>query len=103
MGVSPKYFRSAQNIETVFAANCVGHQILVTILLSLLKKVAAEGPSSEARVVVTTSSMHSFYRQLDMDLLTAPTHQTQDHRWYMAVWSFEAGQYPLHEGAYPSA
>lgn len=74
MGVSPKYFRSAQNIETVFAANCVGHQILVTILLPLLKKVSAEGLSSEARVVVTTSSMHSFCRQLDMDLLTAPTH-----------------------------
>lgn len=74
-GVNLQYFRSAQNIDTTFAANCVGHQILVTILLPLLKQTIAKTPfdDGDARIVVTSSSMHALCRRLDLDLLTTPT------------------------------
>ncbi|KAJ5446086.1 hypothetical protein N7491_002168 [Penicillium cf. griseofulvum] len=43
-----------QHIERVFATNCVGHQVLATSLLPLLKNGAT--PRSDARIVVTSSS-----------------------------------------------
>lgn len=74
-GVNAQYLRSAQNIDTTFAANCVGHQLLVTVLLPLMKETIAKAPSAEtdARIVVTSSSMHLICRRLDLDLLTTPT------------------------------
>lgn len=74
-GVNFQYSRSAQNIDTTFAANCVGHQILVTILLPLLKETIAKTPpgDEDARIVVTSSSMHALCQRLDLDLLTTPT------------------------------
>ena len=70
-----QYSRSAQNIDSTFAANCVGHQILVTVLLPLLKETIAKTPpgDGDGRIVVTSSSMHAFCRRLDLDLLTTPT------------------------------
>lgn len=72
MAVSPQYHRSQQNVESIFAANCLGHQILVTLLLSLLSETV-RATSSDARIVVTSSSMHRLCRKLDLDLLTLPT------------------------------
>lgn len=72
MAVSSQYNRSQQNVEMVFAANCLGHQILVTLLLPLLKETV-RATSSDARIVVTSSSMHRLCRKLELDLLTLPT------------------------------
>lgn len=72
MGVSSQYNRSPQNVELIFAANCLGHQILVTLLLPLLKETVRV-TSSDARVVVTSSSMHRLCRKLELGLLTLPT------------------------------
>lgn len=71
-----QYSRSEQEVDTTFAANCVGHQLLVTVLLPLIKQTIAKAPPSadtDARIVVTSSSMHMICRQLDLDLLTSPT------------------------------
>ncbi|CAI7601360.1 unnamed protein product [Penicillium crustosum] len=59
--------RSSQKIERVFATNCVGHQVLTTLLLPLLKNGVAH--SNDARIVVTSSSFHLWCQQLDLDLL----------------------------------
>lgn len=87
LGVSTQYNRSPQYIESVFAANCVGHQLLVTILLPLLKRVTIESPPSDARIVVTTSSMHMFCRRLDFDSLTAPDRSSRS-KVIDAVWRY---------------
>ncbi|CRL25131.1 Short-chain dehydrogenase/reductase SDR [Penicillium camemberti] len=58
---------SPQKIERVFATNCVGHQVLTTSLLPLLKNGVT--PSNDARIVVTSSSFHFWCQQLDLDLL----------------------------------
>ncbi|EAW06277.1 putative short chain dehydrogenase/reductase [Aspergillus clavatus NRRL 1] len=72
MGLSPKYKCSPQNVEIIFAINCVGHQILTMLLLPLIRRSITQGKASEARIVVTSSSLHSVCRQLDLDLLTSP-------------------------------
>lgn len=72
LGVPYEYKRSPQGIDRVFATNCVGHQVLVTLLLPLLKKAVPTAPRG-VRVVVTSSSLHSVCRQLDLDLLTSPS------------------------------
>lgn len=87
LGVSTQYNRSPQNIESVFAANCVGHQLLVTILLPLLKQVTIDSPTSDARIVVTTSSMHMFCRRLDFGSLTSPDPSSR-FKIIDAVWRY---------------
>ncbi|KAL5688939.1 hypothetical protein EMGR_000338 [Emarellia grisea] len=73
LGVGPQYKRSPQNIEVVFATNCVGHQVLATLLLSLLRRTINQGKAQEARIVVTSSSFHQFCRKIDLNLLTSPS------------------------------
>ncbi|OQE04345.1 hypothetical protein PENVUL_c034G04000 [Penicillium vulpinum] len=65
--VQNEYKHSPQNIERVFATNCVGHQVLATALLPLLKNGVMHG--NDVRIVVTSSSFHFWCQQLDMDLL----------------------------------
>ena len=72
LGVPYEYKRSPQNIDRVFAANCVGHQALSTMLLPLLKN-AVPSAHHGVRIVVTSSSLHSVCQQLDLDLLTSPS------------------------------
>lgn len=67
-----EYKLSPQGIDWIFAANCVGHQVLVTLLLPLLKKATSTAPDG-VRVVVTSSGLHSVCRELDLDLLTSPS------------------------------
>ncbi|KAJ5977477.1 hypothetical protein N7501_000819 [Penicillium viridicatum] len=67
ISVQNEYKRSPQNIERVFATNCVGHQVLTTSLLPLLKNGVT--PSNDARIVVTSSSFHFWCQQLNLDLL----------------------------------
>jgi len=59
----------------IFATNCVGHHILVSLLLPLLKATIERFKAGDARIVITTSSLHAFCRELNLDLLTssAPT------------------------------
>lgn len=73
LGVGPQYKRSPQNIEVVFATNCVGHQVLATLLLPLLRRTINQGKAQEARIVVTSSSFHQFCRKIDLNLLTSPS------------------------------
>lgn len=86
MGVSLQYRRTRQNIEWVFAANCVGHQVLVTLLLPLLKETTIEDKTNDARIVVTSSSMHPLCRKLDLDLLATPTRPKLT--FYDGVWRY---------------
>lgn len=67
--MSREYKRSAQDIEWIFATNCLGHQILIMLLLPLLKETV-RNTSGDVRIVVTSSSMHQLCRKLDLDLLT---------------------------------
>ncbi|CAI7665093.1 unnamed protein product [Penicillium glandicola] len=77
--------RSPQNIERVFATNCVGHQVLATSLLPLLKNGVT--PSSDVRIVVTSSSFHFWCQQLDLDLLSSSSRV----KWpalYDGIWRY---------------
>ncbi|KAJ5084281.1 hypothetical protein NUU61_008860 [Penicillium alfredii] len=87
LGVPKEYKRSPQNIEWVFATNCVGHQVLVTLLLPLLKKALLTSSNGDVRVVVTSSSLHLVCRRLDLDQLISPSRI----KWpalYDGVWRY---------------
>lgn len=86
LGVSPEYTRSPQGIERIFAANCVGHQVLVTRLLPLIRNAVPTTPHGP-RIVVTSSSLHMVCRHLDLNLLTFPSRI----KWpavYDGVWRY---------------
>ena len=70
----------------MFAANCVGHHVLVTLLLPLLKSAIATYGASDTRVVITTSSFHLFCREIDFDLLTAP--KATKSIYYDGIWRY---------------
>lgn len=70
LGVPFEYKLSPQGIDRVFAANCVGHQVLVTLLLPLLK-AAVTTANNGVRIVITSSSLHSVCRGVDFDLLSS--------------------------------
>lgn len=72
LGVPHEYKLSPQGIDQIFAANCVGHQVLVTLLLPLLK-AAVTTANNGVRIVVTSSSLHSVCRGIDFDLLSSPS------------------------------
>jgi len=64
----------------------VGHHILVSLLLPLLKATIVRFKTSDARIVITTSSLHAFCRELNLDLLTstAPTKAAS----YDGIWRY---------------
>ncbi|KAJ6048020.1 uncharacterized protein N7446_011061 [Penicillium canescens] len=72
LGVPYEYKLSPQGIDRVFATNCVGHQVLVTLLLPLLK-AAVITANNGVRIVVTSSSLHSVCQGVDIDLLSSPS------------------------------
>lgn len=84
--LTPAYSLSRQKIEIMFAANCVGHHILVTSLLPLLKSAIVKYEEPDARVVVTTSSCHQFCREVDFDLLTSP--KATKSVYYDSIWRY---------------
>ncbi|KAL4889105.1 putative short chain dehydrogenase/reductase [Aspergillus ambiguus] len=86
IGISTEYNLSPQNIEAVFAANCVGHHRLTTRLLPLLKQTVTQDKSSNARIVITSSSLHTFCRKLDFGLLTTPT--PPKNRYIDGIWRY---------------
>lgn len=59
-------------MDRVFAANCVGHQVLVTRLLPLLK-AAVTTAKNGACIVVTSSYLHIVCRGIDIDLPSSPS------------------------------
>lgn len=86
LGVPYEYTRSPQNIDNVFATNCVGHQVLVTRLLPLMKSSVPTAPNGP-RIVVTSSSLHLVCRHLNLDLLTSQSRI----KWpalYDSVWRY---------------
>lgn len=62
-----EYTNSPQGIETVFAANVLGHFTLVNLLLPLLEKTAEQ--YGDARVALASSSLHAGCQELNFDLL----------------------------------
>lgn len=70
----------------MFAANCVGHHVLVTLLLPLLKSAINKYGAPDARIVVTTSSLHLFCREINFDLLTAP--KATKSVYYDGIWRY---------------
>ncbi|KAF7719433.1 Uncharacterized protein PECH_006852 [Penicillium ucsense] len=72
LGVQPIQQLNNDGIDPIFAVNCIGHQILTTLLLPYIKKAAPTAPHG-ARIIYTSSSMHQFCRTLNLADLTRPT------------------------------
>jgi hypothetical protein len=64
------YTLSAQGIETIFATNVVGPFVLTNILLPKLESTATQ--HGNARIVITSSSLHLGCRELKLDLIMSP-------------------------------
>jgi NAD(P)-dependent dehydrogenase (short-subunit alcohol dehydrogenase family) len=87
IGIINEHKCSPQNIERVFATNCVGHQVLATLLLPLLKRGVVRPDNSDVRIVVTSSSFHLLCQQLDLELLSSSSRV----KWpalYDGVWRY---------------
>ncbi|KAL7276567.1 hypothetical protein RUND412_000447 [Rhizina undulata] len=69
-----EYVLSPQGVETIFAANHLGHFHLTNILLPLLIKTPKRFPSTctSSRIVATTSSMYIMASQISYPSLTSP-------------------------------
>ncbi|KAJ5605908.1 hypothetical protein N7510_008689 [Penicillium lagena] len=88
LGVPPQYKRSSQNIDWVFATNCVGHQVLTMLLVPLLKRAVTHTNNGDARVVVTSSVLHVVCRHLDLDLLTSPSRIIKWSDMWDGIWRY---------------
>ncbi|EAU32252.1 predicted protein [Aspergillus terreus NIH2624] len=86
IGISKEYKLSPQKIDVVFAANCVGHHVLTTHLLPLLRQTVSQNKTNDARIVVTSSSLHSFCRELNFDLLASP--KPPKNRFVDGIWRY---------------
>jgi NAD(P)-dependent dehydrogenase (short-subunit alcohol dehydrogenase family) len=76
---------NTHGIDPIFTTNCIGHQILTTLLLPLLKKATSTTPFG-TRIVISSSSLHQLCRTLDLSALTRPT-----KKWpaiYDSVWRY---------------
>ncbi|KAH8594953.1 putative short chain dehydrogenase/reductase [Bisporella sp. PMI_857] len=67
----PDYTLSPQGIETIWAANVVGPFVLTNILLPKIESTAQT--YGDARIVVTTSSVHFGCQDLDLDSTMSKT------------------------------
>lgn len=74
LGIQPIAPLNSHDIDPIFTANCIGHQILTTLLLSLVKKGTTTAPHG-SRIVVASSSLHKLCHVLDLSALTRPTHK----------------------------
>lgn len=63
----PEYRLSPDGIDEIFAVNHLGHFLLTSQLLPLIEKTASA--SSDARVVVTSSSLHQMASSLHFETL----------------------------------
>jgi NAD(P)-dependent dehydrogenase (short-subunit alcohol dehydrogenase family) len=84
--IKPEYSLSPQGIESLFATNCVGHHILVALLLPLLRSTIVQHRAPDARIIFTTSSLHVFCCELEFDLLTAST--PSKSAYYDGIWRY---------------
>lgn len=82
----PAYSLSPQSIEIIFSVNSVGHHILTILLLPLLKSTTSHFKTNDARIVITTSSLHSVCRALDLSLLTSLTRPK--NACYDGIWRY---------------
>ncbi|KAF3392500.1 Short-chain dehydrogenase [Penicillium rolfsii] len=85
LGIQPIAPLNTQGIDPIFTTNCIGHQILTTLLLPLLKKTTSTAPLG-TRIVISSSSLHQLCRNLDTAALTRPT-----KKWpaiYDCVWRY---------------
>jgi len=68
----PSYELSPQGIDTIFAANHLGHFHLTNILLPLLISTPNRFPVTSTRIIVTSSSMHALCRSISYSTLSSP-------------------------------
>jgi NAD(P)-dependent dehydrogenase (short-subunit alcohol dehydrogenase family) len=64
----------------------VGHFLLVSLLLPLLKSTTVKFKTNDARIVIATSSLHSLCRELNLHLLTSPTPTKSPY--YDGIWRY---------------
>jgi NAD(P)-dependent dehydrogenase (short-subunit alcohol dehydrogenase family) len=86
LGIQPITPLNTYGIDPIFTTNCIGHQILTTLLLPLLKRATSTSPTGTARIVVSSSSLHQLCRTLNLSHLTRPT-----RKWpaiYDSVWRY---------------
>lgn len=68
----PNYELSPQGVETIFAANHLGHFHLADTLLPLLLSTPKTHSVSSTRIIVTSSSLHCLCGSIDVQSLTSP-------------------------------
>ncbi|PWW77899.1 NAD(P)-binding protein [Tuber magnatum] len=68
----PNYELSPQGVETIFAANHLGHFHLTDTLLPLLRSTPKTYSVSSTRIIVSSSSLHHFCGSIDVQSLTSP-------------------------------
>ncbi|CAZ84069.1 unnamed protein product [Tuber melanosporum] len=69
----PNYELSPQGVETIFAANHLGHFHLVNTLLPLILSTPKTHSVSSTRIIVSSSSLHHLCGSIDVQSLTSPT------------------------------
>lgn len=69
---------SPDGLETVFATNHVGHYALVTRLFPTLKRTASTD-NADVRVVITSSSLAWYAKQIDFNSLHMPFRKERDN------------------------
>ncbi|RPA93147.1 NAD(P)-binding protein [Choiromyces venosus 120613-1] len=67
------YELSPQGVETIFAANHLGHFHLTNTLLPRLLSTSKIPSVSSTRIIVSTSSLHHLCESIDIQSLTSPT------------------------------
>ncbi|KAJ5896587.1 uncharacterized protein N7473_005986 [Penicillium subrubescens] len=72
LGIQPITPLNNHGIDPIFTTNCIGHQILTTLLLPLLKKTTSTTPHG-TRIVISSSSLHQLCLTLSLPALTHPT------------------------------
>ncbi|CUS13645.1 unnamed protein product [Tuber aestivum] len=68
----PNYELSPQGVETIFAANHLGHFHLTDTLLPLLRSTPKTHSVSSTRIIVSSSFLHHLCGSIDVQSLTSP-------------------------------
>ncbi|KAJ5982046.1 hypothetical protein N7451_012146 [Penicillium sp. IBT 35674x] len=85
LGIQPIAPLNSQGIDPIFATNYIGHHMLTTLLLPLLKNATPTAPFG-CRVLVASSSLHKLCCDLNLSSLTRPS-----YKWpslHDAVWRY---------------
>lgn len=84
--ISSSYTLSPQGIESAFAANHLSGFLLTQLLLPVLSATPRRFSVPTTRIIVSTSSLHVFCRELDFDAVVAPERgRGRSGGWYGAA------------------